>query len=118
MGNTDHTFYITIVKSYLKMFFLSLVLSSVVCEIGPLDPEKVHWGQVEVEVKGGKRGTSSMYFTYRVNTLSYSHTHAFSSAALPVWRRRTFDLENKHIQKLSTDLDVLLSQLCFPFPNC
>uniref|UniRef100_A0A8D3DEP6 Plexin b2b n=1 Tax=Scophthalmus maximus TaxID=52904 RepID=A0A8D3DEP6_SCOMX len=24
-----------------------------------------HWGQVEVEVKGGKRGTSSIYFTYR-----------------------------------------------------
>ncbi|XP_067446402.1 plexin-B2b [Thunnus thynnus] len=41
------------------------VSTSVVCEIGPLSPKKNHWGQVEVEVKGEKRGTSSMYFTYR-----------------------------------------------------
>uniref|UniRef100_A0A671YTT8 Plexin b2b n=1 Tax=Sparus aurata TaxID=8175 RepID=A0A671YTT8_SPAAU len=41
------------------------VSTSVVCEIGPIDPQTEHWGQVEVEVKGGKRGTSSMYFTYR-----------------------------------------------------
>ncbi|KAM8750520.1 plexin-B2b [Acanthopagrus schlegelii] len=41
------------------------VSTSVVCEIGPIDPQTQHWGQVEVEVKGGKRGTSSMYFTYR-----------------------------------------------------
>uniref|UniRef100_A0A8C9YKV3 Plexin b2b n=1 Tax=Sander lucioperca TaxID=283035 RepID=A0A8C9YKV3_SANLU len=40
------------------------VSTSVVCEIGPVDPKNT-WGQVEVEVKGGKRGTSSMYFTYR-----------------------------------------------------
>ncbi|KAI9519714.1 hypothetical protein NQZ68_025853 [Dissostichus eleginoides] len=40
------------------------VSTSVVCEIGPVDPTKT-WGQVEVEVKGGKTGTSSMYFTYR-----------------------------------------------------
>ncbi|XP_040893585.1 plexin-B2b [Toxotes jaculatrix] len=41
------------------------VSTSVVCEIGPIDPQRQHWGQVEVEVKGGKRGTSSIYFTYR-----------------------------------------------------
>ncbi|XP_019934621.2 plexin-B2b [Paralichthys olivaceus] len=41
------------------------VSTSVVCEIGPVDHMSEHWGQVEVEVKGGKRGTSSMYFTYR-----------------------------------------------------
>ncbi|KAM9754115.1 plexin-B2b [Menidia menidia] len=41
------------------------VSTSVVCEIGPIDPGKTHWGQVEVEVNGGKRGTSSMRFTYR-----------------------------------------------------
>ncbi|XP_078138497.1 plexin-B2-like [Centroberyx gerrardi] len=41
------------------------VSTSVVCEIGPLDPQNAHWGQVEVEVEGGKRGTSSIYFTYR-----------------------------------------------------
>ncbi|KAK1887996.1 Plexin-B2, partial [Dissostichus eleginoides] len=41
------------------------VSTSVVCEIGPVDPTKT-WGQVEVEVKGGKTGTSSMYFTYRL----------------------------------------------------
>ncbi|XP_062277642.1 plexin-B2b isoform X1 [Scomber scombrus] len=41
------------------------VSTSVVCEIGPLDRMKSLWGHVEVEVKGGKRGTSSMYFTYR-----------------------------------------------------
>ncbi|XP_075945531.1 plexin-B2b [Anarhichas minor] len=41
------------------------VSTSVVCEIGPVDPINVNWGQVEVEVKGGKRGTSSIYFTYR-----------------------------------------------------
>ncbi|CAB1416660.1 unnamed protein product, partial [Pleuronectes platessa] len=36
----------------------------VVCEIGPVEVKK-HWGQVEVEVEGGKKGTSSMVFTYR-----------------------------------------------------
>ncbi|XP_047189153.1 plexin-B2b [Scophthalmus maximus] len=41
------------------------VSTSVVCEIGPVDHRRKHWGQVEVEVKGGKRGTSSIYFTYR-----------------------------------------------------
>ncbi|XP_068168450.1 plexin-B2b [Antennarius striatus] len=41
------------------------VSTSVVCEISPIDLSAPHWGQVEVEVKGGKRGTSSMYFTYR-----------------------------------------------------
>ncbi|XP_068458490.1 plexin-B2b [Clinocottus analis] len=41
------------------------VSTSVVCEIGPVDPNNDNWGQVEVEVKGGKRGTSSIYFTYR-----------------------------------------------------
>uniref|UniRef100_A0A8C3AG70 Plexin b2b n=1 Tax=Cyclopterus lumpus TaxID=8103 RepID=A0A8C3AG70_CYCLU len=33
--------------------------------IGPVDLKNDNWGQVEVEVKGGKRGTSSIYFTYR-----------------------------------------------------
>jgi len=42
-----------------------------VCEIGPVDPKNDNWGQVEVEVKGGKRGTSTIYFTYRVNTHDY-----------------------------------------------
>ncbi|XP_028440237.1 plexin-B2b [Perca flavescens] len=40
------------------------VSTSVVCEIGPVDPKNT-WGQVEVEVKGGKRGSSSIVFTYR-----------------------------------------------------
>lgn len=47
-----------------------MLSSSVVCEIGPVRDMKNDWGQVEVEVKGEKRGTSSMVFTYRVNTLS------------------------------------------------
>uniref|UniRef100_A0A4W5NEG8 Plexin B2 n=1 Tax=Hucho hucho TaxID=62062 RepID=A0A4W5NEG8_9TELE len=42
-----------------------VVSTSVVCEIGPLDPLRTNWGQVEVEVEGGKRGTSSAFFTYR-----------------------------------------------------
>ncbi|MED6289188.1 hypothetical protein CHARACLAT_000187 [Characodon lateralis] len=41
------------------------VSTSVVCEIGPVDPNKILWGPVEVEVNGGKRGTSLMVFTYR-----------------------------------------------------
>ncbi|XP_028285692.1 plexin-B2b [Parambassis ranga] len=41
------------------------VSRSVVCEIGPFDPHKQTWGQVEVVVNGGKSGTSSLYFTYR-----------------------------------------------------
>ncbi|KAI4886264.1 hypothetical protein NFI96_016350 [Prochilodus magdalenae] len=41
------------------------VSTSVVCEIGPVDPNGVLEGAVEVEVKGGKRGTSSVFFTYR-----------------------------------------------------
>uniref|UniRef100_A0A3B4YIV1 Plexin b2b n=1 Tax=Seriola lalandi dorsalis TaxID=1841481 RepID=A0A3B4YIV1_SERLL len=41
------------------------VSTSVVCEIGPIGLLSQQWGQVEVEVKGGKRGISSMYFTYR-----------------------------------------------------
>lgn len=40
------------------------VSTSVVCEIGPVRDMKNNWGQVEVEVKGGKKGISSMYFTY------------------------------------------------------
>uniref|UniRef100_A0A669CDX1 Plexin b2b n=1 Tax=Oreochromis niloticus TaxID=8128 RepID=A0A669CDX1_ORENI len=39
------------------------VSKRVVCEIGPAD--KADWGQVEIEVNGGKRGTSSVSFTYR-----------------------------------------------------
>ncbi|XP_029009436.1 plexin-B2b [Betta splendens] len=41
------------------------VSTSVVCEIGPVAPKGPHWGPVEVEVKGGKKGTSSVLFTYR-----------------------------------------------------
>uniref|UniRef100_A0A672Z832 Plexin-B2-like n=1 Tax=Sphaeramia orbicularis TaxID=375764 RepID=A0A672Z832_9TELE len=41
------------------------VSTSVVCEIGPYDPQRTHWGAVEVKVKGEKRGTSSLHFTYR-----------------------------------------------------
>ncbi|KAM6937193.1 plexin-B2b [Xenentodon cancila] len=40
------------------------VSTSVVCEIGPVDP-KLTWGPVEVEVNGEKKGTSAMVFTYR-----------------------------------------------------
>ncbi|XP_061577070.1 plexin-B2b [Cololabis saira] len=40
------------------------VSTSVVCEIGPVDPKET-WGSVEVVVNSGKRGTSSMVFTYR-----------------------------------------------------
>ncbi|XP_037623495.1 plexin-B2b [Sebastes umbrosus] len=41
------------------------VSTSVVCVIGPVDPANDIRGQVEVEVKGGRRGTSSMFFIYR-----------------------------------------------------
>ncbi|XP_037111144.1 plexin-B2b [Syngnathus acus] len=41
------------------------VSTSVVCEISPVALDKQFWGQVDVEVKGGKKGTSSMFFTYR-----------------------------------------------------
>ncbi|KAI3371138.1 hypothetical protein L3Q82_023765 [Scortum barcoo] len=41
------------------------VSTSVVCEIGPADLKHVHWGHVDVEVKGEKRGTSTLVFTYR-----------------------------------------------------
>lgn len=88
-------------------------MSSIVCDIGPIKPESDHWGQVKVEVKGGKRGTSSIYFTYRVN--SHSHTYSrllllsfsfFHTAALIVQMHSTFDLDNKDIQKLSADFVV------------
>lgn len=60
---------------YRKYFFnaLPLVCFSVVCEIGPFpsppsdvpnDPSFV--GLVEVEVEGGRRGQSTVKFTYRV----------------------------------------------------
>ncbi|XP_036977054.1 plexin-B2a [Acanthopagrus latus] len=49
------------------------VSTSVVCEIGPakrappsdLPFEPTHSGAVEVEVEGGRRGTSQVFFTYR-----------------------------------------------------
>ncbi|XP_077452194.1 plexin-B2b [Stigmatopora argus] len=41
------------------------VSTSVVCEIGPVAPDTQYWGKVDVEVKGGKKGTSNMFFTYR-----------------------------------------------------
>ncbi|TKS73691.1 Plexin-B2 Precursor [Collichthys lucidus] len=40
------------------------VSTSVVCEIGS-SGTKAKWGQVEVEVNGGKKGISSLVFTYR-----------------------------------------------------
>ncbi|CAG08637.1 unnamed protein product [Tetraodon nigroviridis] len=42
------------------------VSTSIVCEIGPINPSSQHWGQVEVEVKGEKRGMSFINFTYRL----------------------------------------------------
>lgn len=56
----------------------SSLVSSVVCEIGPLDPLSTNWGPVEVELEGGKRGTSSVFFTYRVANLP----HVFTSITL------------------------------------
>ncbi|XP_075894183.1 plexin-B2b isoform X2 [Nelusetta ayraudi] len=41
------------------------VSTSIVCQIGRIGAASRHWGQVEVEVQGSKKGTSSMYFTYR-----------------------------------------------------
>ncbi|KAG8012260.1 Plexin-B2, partial [Nibea albiflora] len=41
------------------------VSTSVVCEIGPSGPKARKWGEVKVEVNGGKTGTSSIVFTYR-----------------------------------------------------
>ncbi|KAL0968032.1 hypothetical protein UPYG_G00261380 [Umbra pygmaea] len=41
------------------------VSTRVVCEIDPLDPQSTNLGQVEVELEGGKRGTSSVSFTFR-----------------------------------------------------
>ncbi|XP_062403466.1 plexin-B2b [Sardina pilchardus] len=41
------------------------VSTSVVCEIGPVGPGSSFSGEVEVLVDGGKRGTSSVTFTYR-----------------------------------------------------
>lgn len=62
------------------------------CEIGPAD--KADWGQVEIEVNGGKRGTSSVSFTYRVNAYTHKHTHkhthTLSSAARPLLSCTTF----------------------------
>jgi len=60
--------------------FCSVDMCSVVCEIGPVDLKKTHWGQVEVEVNGGKIGISSMRFTYRVSTI-HTRTHSLSSDA-------------------------------------
>uniref|UniRef100_A0AAY4E5Q6 Sema domain-containing protein n=1 Tax=Denticeps clupeoides TaxID=299321 RepID=A0AAY4E5Q6_9TELE len=42
------------------------VSTSVVCQIGPVDPSSRYTGTVEVELEGGRRGSSSVYFTYRV----------------------------------------------------
>ena len=49
----------------LSLFFF-VGCSSVVCEIGQIDPNSPFTGKVEVLVEGGKRGTSSVDFTYRV----------------------------------------------------
>uniref|UniRef100_A0A8C7ICV7 Plexin b2b n=1 Tax=Oncorhynchus kisutch TaxID=8019 RepID=A0A8C7ICV7_ONCKI len=56
------------------------VSTSVVCEIGPLDPLSTNWGPVEVELEGGKRGTSSVFFTYRVANLPSVHPDKGSKA--------------------------------------
>uniref|UniRef100_A0A8C7W188 Plexin b2b n=1 Tax=Oncorhynchus mykiss TaxID=8022 RepID=A0A8C7W188_ONCMY len=56
------------------------VSTSVVCEIGPLDPLSTNWGPVEVELEGGKRGTSSVFFTYRVANLPSVHPDRGSKA--------------------------------------
>lgn len=85
------------------------------CEIGPAD--KADWGQVEIEVNGGKRGTSSVSFTYRVNAYTHTYTHMYtlSSAARPPLSCTTSYSEIKLIQKLSADFVVLWTVLCFPF---
>lgn len=62
------------IQFYLLLHLFSVVFSSIVCVIGPINPASQHWGQVEVEVKGGKRGTSAMYFTYRVNLCTHTFT--------------------------------------------
>ncbi|XP_063053202.1 plexin-B2b [Engraulis encrasicolus] len=41
------------------------VSTSVVCEIGPVDPRGPLSGPVEILVEGEKRGTSTVFFTYR-----------------------------------------------------
>ncbi|XP_052321589.1 plexin-B2b [Oncorhynchus keta] len=56
------------------------VSTSVVCEIGPLDPLSTNWGPVEVELEGGKRGTSSVFFTYRDPIASSVHPDKGSKA--------------------------------------
>uniref|UniRef100_A0A4W5MXV2 Plexin b2b n=1 Tax=Hucho hucho TaxID=62062 RepID=A0A4W5MXV2_9TELE len=56
------------------------VSTSVVCEIGPLDPLSTNWGPVEVELEGGKRGTSSAFFTYRDPIASSVHPDKGSKA--------------------------------------
>uniref|UniRef100_A0A674AJ81 Plexin b2b n=1 Tax=Salmo trutta TaxID=8032 RepID=A0A674AJ81_SALTR len=56
------------------------VSTSVVCEIGPLDPLSTNRGPVEVELEGGKRGTSSVFFTYRDPIASSVHPDKGSKA--------------------------------------
>lgn len=99
---------------------LIYVVSSVVCEIGPINPVSQDWGQVEVVVRGNKRGTSSIYFTYRVN----SHIHAQKNIlSLPLSRswnssmQSYLDPENKHNR-----FQLILFSFCkmgnfFHFPN-
>lgn len=97
------------------MCFFSVVLSSVVCEIGS-SGTKAKWGQVEVEVNGGKKGISSLVFTYRVSTLPYSHTNFFF---LLSWTyggvQQLLTQENETPKKLSADFVCFWSLLCSHF---
>lgn len=102
------------------LLYLIYAVSSVVCEIGPINPVSQDWGQVEVVVRGDKRGTSSIYFTYRVN----SHIHAQKNVlSLPLSRRWNssmqayLDPQNKHKR-----FQLILFWFCkfgemFPFPQ-
>lgn len=95
--------------------------SSIVCEIGPVGATSRHWGQVEVEVKGRKKGTSSMFFTYRVNPPSLRRAHTLSATDSPSFfhsrtacrsakqsnhKQEDTDLESKHVAHL---LSICLS---------
>lgn len=69
--------------------------SSVVCEIGPakrvphfdLPFEPTLSGAVEVEVDGGRKGRSQVFFTYRVRPDS-KLKHNFISRFWSVWLNR------------------------------
>lgn len=78
----DHSSFVKIMEIFVRLnstqrsssSSLCVFPSSVVCEIGPAKPvppsdlpfESPHSGAVEIEVEGGRRGTSQVIFTYRV----------------------------------------------------